>query len=408
MDSAVILAAGEGTRLRPLTSTKPKPMLPVAGKPILEWDLLALSAAGVKKVVIVVGYRKDKIIDYFGKKHSGVSIQYVEQKEQLGTGHATSLTREKIKGSVIVMNGDVLVSEKLIRQVISDFEKKKLAASMAVAEVSDPGKYGIIEVSDGFVTSLEEKPSRPKSKLANAGIYAFNQDLYQNLKDVKKSKRLEYELTDVVKALIKSGKVSAVVVKDTWIDVGLPWHLLDANEIMLKKMDLKVCKKAVIEDGAKLIGPVHVGDDTVIRSGCYIIGPVYIGEGCLVGPNCFIRPHTTVMNNCHIGTSVELKNDLIMSNSNIPHLSYVGDSILGENVNLGAGTNIANLRFDEAEVKVEIKNTIHGSGRRKFGALIGDNVKTGINVSIMPGRAVYPGAFVDAGSIVRNTIYTDL
>ena len=113
------------------------------------------------------------------------------------------------------------------------------------------------------------------------------------------------------------------------------------------------------------------------------------------------------MDDCHIGASVELKNVLVMSHSNVPHLSYVGDSILGENVNLGAGTNVANLRFDDAEVKVEISRTLQGSGRRKFGAVIGDNVKTGINVSIMPGRAVYPGAFVEAGSVVRNTIYTE-
>lgn len=407
MDSAIILAAGEGTRLRPLTSTRPKPMLPVAGKPILEWNMLALSKAGIKKAVIVVGYKKEKIINHFGKKHNGIQIEYIEQKEQLGTGHAASMAEGLVKDSFIIMNGDVLVTGELITELVKDFAARKAEAGMCFASVEDPARYGIGEVSGGFVKSLEEKPSRPKSNLANAGVYAFSESVFGLLKEIKKSSRLEYELTDALMHLIKSGKVSAVVSKDEWMDVGLPWHLLDANEILLKRMELKPGRKAVVEPGAKLVGDVFVGDGTEVRNGCYIMGPVYIGKNCLIGPNTFIRPYTTIMDGCHIGASVEIKNTLIMSHSNVPHLSYVGDSILGENVNLGAGTNIANLRFDDSEVKVEVKKTLQGSGRRKLGALIGDNVKTGVNVSIMPGRAIYPGAFVDAGSVVRNTIYTE-
>ncbi|MFH1788104.1 MAG: bifunctional sugar-1-phosphate nucleotidylyltransferase/acetyltransferase [Candidatus Altiarchaeota archaeon] len=407
MDSAVIIAAGEGTRMRPLTTTRPKPMLPVAGKPILEWNLNALAAAGVKKAVVVVGYKKEKITGYFGKKHSTLSLEYVEQTEQLGTGHAVAMADGKIKESFLVMNGDVIVSENLIKELIKDFKSKKPSASMCLAEVKEPKNYGVVEEVKGVVKSFEEKPKKPRSNLANAGVYAFNEDVFDILSKLGKTERLEYELTDAVKAYLKSGKVSAVTTKDEWIDVGLPWHLLDANEIMLKRMNLTVSDEATIEDGARLIGPVHVGKGSQVRSGCYITGPAYIGENCLIGPNNFIRPHTTIMDDCHIGASVEIKNTLIMNRSNVPHLSYVGDSIIGEGVNLGAGTNIANLRFDDSEVKVEVKETVQGSGRRKFGAIIGDNVKTGINVSILPGRAIYPGAFVEAGSVVRNTIYTE-
>lgn len=407
MDSAVILAAGEGTRMRPLTSTRPKPMLPVAGKPILEWNINALALAGVKKAVVVVGYRKEKIIGYFGKKHSGITLEYVEQSEQLGTGHAVAMAEGKVSGSFLTMNGDVLVSANIIKDLIENFEGKNPDAGMCLTEVKDPRNYGVVEASKGIVKSFTEKPDKPRSNLANAGVYAFREDVFKILSKLGKTERLEYELTDAVKSYIKSGKVSAVTTKDEWIDVGLPWHLLDANEIMLKRMDLTVSENAKIEDGVKLIGPVHVGAGSEVRNGCYIIGPAYIGDDCLIGPNNFIRPHTTIMDDCHIGASVEIKNTLIMSHSNVPHLSYVGDSILGEGVNIGAGTNIANLRFDDSEVKVEVKETIQGSGRRKFGAIIGDNVKTGINVSILPGRAIYPGAFVEAGSVVRNTIYTE-
>jgi len=404
---AVVLAAGEGTRLRPLTSTRPKPMLSVAGKPILEWNLEALDAAGVGKAVIVVGYHREKIVDHFGKKFGGVSVDYVEQKEQLGTGHAVACAKGRVSGSFIVMNGDVLASERLIERAVGDFEGKNADAGVSLAKVEEPKNYGVAEVAKGLVKSLKEKPEKPKSDLANAGVYVFREEVFDLLQKLEKSTRLEYELTDAIQEYITRGKVSATVSEDEWIDVGLPWHLLDANEIMLKRMDLKPSPKAKIEEGAKLVGPVHVGAGTEIRNGCYIIGPAFIGENCLLGPNNFIRPHTTIGSNCHIGSHVEIKNTLIMDNSNIPHLSYVGDSILGENINLGAGTNIANLRFDDAEVKVEIKKTIHGSGRRKFGAIIGDNVKTGVNVSIMPGRAIYPGAYVAAGSVVENTIYTE-
>ena len=403
----MILAAGEGTRMRPLTSTKPKPMLPVAGKPILEWNLQALASSGIKTAVIIVGYRKEKIIDYFGDEYSGIKIDYIEQKEQLGTAHAVLMAEGKVSGSFIVMNGDVLVGSEPIQSLIKGFEDSKADACMVLANVREPRNYGIAEVSGGLVTSLEEKPAKPKSSLANAGVYGFKDTVFEKLKIVGKSERLEYELTDVLSEFVGSGRVLAVVSKDDWMDVGLPWHLLDANEILLKKMDLKVSDDAVIEDGAHISGPVYIGAGTQVRSGCYIIGPAFIGKDCLMGPNCFIRPYTTIMDGCHIGASVEIKNSMVMSKSNVPHLSYVGDSILGENVNLGAGTNIANLRFDDSEVKVEVKETIQGSGRRKFGALIGDNVKTGINVSIMPGRAIYPGATVEAGSMVRNTIYTE-
>ena len=175
----------------------------------------------------------------------------------------------------------------------------------------------------------------------------------------------------------------------------------------MKSIKLKKQKTATIEKYAVIKGPVHVGKNSVIRSGAYIEGPVFIGDDCVIGPNCYIRPHTVIMDSCKIGNAVEVKNSIIMSGTHIGHLSYLGDSIIGENCNFGAGTKVANLRFDDHEVKIEVKNNMVNSGRRKFGCIMGDNVKTGINVSIMPGRSIYPNAFVDAASIVRNTIYTE-
>jgi len=157
-----------------------------------------------------------------------------------------------------------------------------------------------------------------------------------------------------------------------------------------------------VEDFAVIKGDVTVGEGTVIRSGSYIKGPCIIGKDCKIGPNCYIRAYSSIGNNVHIGNAVEIKNSIIMDNTNVPHLSYVGDSIIGENCNLGAGTNVANLRFDDAEVKVNVKGGMESSGRRKFGCIIGDNVKTGINVSILPGRKIGPNKLINPGTIVDS------
>ncbi|MBD3387960.1 MAG: NTP transferase domain-containing protein [Candidatus Altiarchaeales archaeon] len=405
---AVVLAAGEGTRLRPLTSTRPKPMLPVAGKPILEWNLEALDCVGVKKAVIVVGYMREAIESYFGRKFRKVRLEYVEQKEQLGTANALSSARGMVKGEFIVLNGDLFITRKVLSSLIEAHGRHGAEVTMSLVEVREPRSFGIVEVSRGKVESLVEKPKRPKSNLANAGVYIFKEGIFEVIEGLKKSVRMEYELTDAIGRLIKDGVVYGCRNEEgQWIDVGLPWNLLDANEIVMKSVPLKMSKKATVEDYAVLKGSVNVGDGTVIRSGSYIEGPVYIGRDCVIGPNCYIRPHTVIMDGCKVGNAVEVKNSIIMPRTCVGHLSYVGDSIIGEGCNFGAGTKVANLRFDDGEVSIEVKQNMVMSGRRKFGVLMGDNVKTGINVSIMPGRSIYPNAYVDAGSVVKNTIYTE-
>lgn len=397
---AVILAAGEGTRLRPLTLTRPKPMLPIAGKPILQWDLEALKKF-FKKVIIVVGYKKERIIEHFGKKFKNLKLEYIEQKEQLGTGHAVSLLKDHVSKEFFLMNGDIIISEETIKNFIKDFLEFR-ANMLAVIKVENPSDFGIVKLKGNRIQNIIEKPSFSKENLANSGIYFFNEEIFKAIEKTERSPRGEYEITDAIKILIPEFYVSYC--KGRLINISKPWDLLDANEILLKELKLEREKNVKIEKFSVLKGKIHIGKNSIIRSGAYIEGPCWIGENCIIGPNCFIRPATTIMNNCRIGNAVEIKNSIIMNNTNICHLSYVGDSIIGENCNFGAGTKIANLRNDSEEVRVEIKNKIVSSGRRKFGCIMGDNVKTGINVSIMPGRAIYPDSIVEAGSIVRNTI----
>ena len=397
---AVILAAGEGTRMRPLTLTRPKPMLPVAGKPILEWDLESLEKF-FNRVFIVTGYKKEKIVDYFGKKFGKLKLEYIEQKEQLGTGHAIELVKEHVSEEFFVMNGDLIVSKDLIENFVKNFKKLK-GNMLGLVKVDNPSEFGIVTLKGNKIQKLVEKPVDSKENLANAGLYFFKREIFKAIEKTEKSPRGEYEITEAIKILIP--EIYGVTCKGHWLDIGRPWDLLDANELLLKEEKLVKDKGAVVEKFAIVKGKVHIGKNSIIRSGSYIEGPCWIGENCKIGPNCFIRPTTMIMNDCRVGNAVEIKNSVIMSKTNISHLSYVGDSVIGENCNFGAGTKVANLRNDNDEVLVEIKNKIVKSGRRKFGCIMGDNVKTGVNVSIMPGRSIYPNSQVEAGSVVRNTI----
>ncbi len=403
---AVVIAAGEGTRLRPLTSTRPKPMLPVAGKPILEWNLEALAGNGFRRVVLIVGYRKETISDYFGKRFNGIRLHYIEQKEQLGTAHALSLAEGEVGENFLAINGDLIPSEKLISRFLSCNRKAKSENSICFIEVDNPSEFGIISLKGNRVSNLVEKPKNSVSNLANAGIYSFNSKIFDAIRGIERSTRLEYELTDALKTLIKKKEVHGFECDGHWIDIGRPWDLLDANEMLLKTMEFKK-ENADIEKFAVVRGRVRIGRGSVIKSGSYIEGPCWIGENCTIGPNCHIRPYSSIGDNVHIGNAVEIKNSIVMNSTRICHLSYIGDSIIGEGCNFGAGTKVANLRVDDEDVRIEIKSELTASGRRKFGCLMGDKVKTGINVSIMPGRAIYPEAYVEAGGVVRNTIYKE-
>jgi bifunctional UDP-N-acetylglucosamine pyrophosphorylase/glucosamine-1-phosphate N-acetyltransferase len=185
---------------------------------------------------------------------------------------------------------------------------------------------------------------------------------------------------------------------DRWLNLSYPWDLLSANEALLA--EIEAVSSGEIEENVVLKGPVSVGKNTVIRSGAYLVGPVVIGEDCQLGPNCFIRPNTAIGDRCHIGSAVEIKGSIVMNGAKIPHHNYVGDSVIGEDCNLGAGTKIANLRLDGRNIEVSGVDT----GRRKLGAIIGDRVETGINASINVGTVIGSGARIGPGAVASGVI----
>jgi UDP-N-acetylglucosamine diphosphorylase/glucosamine-1-phosphate N-acetyltransferase len=391
---AVVLAAGEGQRMRPLTATRPKVMLPIAGKPILEHLLTEVKAAGVTDFIFVVGYCEKQVRGYFGDgKKWGVKIGYSEQRKQLGTANAIHLVHSVIDDHFLVINGDVIVRSADIKQLI-----KSIRNTIGVFKVKDPAGLGIVEISKGKVVGVYEKTQRPPSLMANAGLYLFTPEIFKVIERTEKSPRGEYEITDSLKILIHKKPGLYYHQIKSWQDFSYPWDLLNANETMMQAIKPK--NLGTVEENVFIKGAVVIGKNTVVKSGTYIEGPVIIGEDCRIGPNCYIRPSTTIGNNCHIGAAVEVKNSIIMNDSDVPHLNYVGDSVIGEGCNFGAGTKIANLRLDENNISVAGVDT----RRRKLGAIIGDNVKTGINSSINIGTVIGNNTFIGPGVVARGNI----
>ncbi|HIH44920.1 MAG TPA: NTP transferase domain-containing protein [Candidatus Methanoperedenaceae archaeon] len=395
---AVILAAGEGTRMRPLTATRPKVMLPVAGKPIIEHIMLAARGAGISDFVLVVGYKEDTVRNYFGDGSGwNINIEYARQEKQMGTADAVACARGLAGNRFFVLNGDIIIGTEDIRAMASMDADVVLAAK----EVSNPKDFGVLEISDGKILRIIEKPENPPGNLVNAGVYLFTGKIFDAIADTPLSGRGEYEITTSLQLLLDRGASSGChVLRDTWVDIGRPWDLIDANELMLSHYNVEVYGE--VEPFATLKGTVSVGEGTIIRNGAYIVGPVIIGKNCDIGPNCYIRAGTSIGDDVRVGNAVEIKNSIIMSRTHIGHLAYVGDSVIGENCNFGAGTKVANLRHDGRTIRVMVRGEPVDSGRRKLGTIMGDDVHTGINSMLNVGSTVECGSHIAPGELVSG------
>jgi bifunctional UDP-N-acetylglucosamine pyrophosphorylase/glucosamine-1-phosphate N-acetyltransferase len=389
---AIILAAGNGIRLRPLSITKPKPLIEVLDKSILEHNLEQLSGL-VKEVILVVGFKGEMIKKKFGSRYKGIKIKYIWQKNQLGTGDAAKLASRLAQDKFLLLNGDDFYFKEDIKKTLKKFP------SLLAKEVENPLPFGVILKDKNFVKEILEKPKKPISKLVNTGLYYLPKKIFDF--KIKKSARGEYEFTDYLKQFIEKNKLY-LITADFWMPISYSWNLLEAAKFLIERKKKK--NQGKIEKGVQIKGKVIIEKGTVIRSGSYIIGPVYIGKNCTIGPNCFLREYSVIRDNCRVGQAVEIKNSIIGKNTNVAHLSYVGDSVIGENCNLGAGTIIANLRHDEATIKTMINGDLVDTGRRKFGTIFGDGVKTGIGTLIYPGRKIWPKKTTLPGETVKKDI----
>lgn len=394
---AVILAAGKSTRTYPLTLSKPKPLLKVANETIIVHNLNQLKGL-IDEAIIVVGYKSEDIKNFLGSEFSGIKIKYVLQKEVLGNAKALQLSESLVKGDFILMFGDDLYSRYDIKKML------KHQNSMLAAQVENPSNFGVLRIDGENFLEVVEKPSAFISNLVNIGCFVFSKNFFEVLEDIKISKRGEYELTDGYNLFAKRETIKVVPVEDYWLPTTYPWSLLKANNFLLGKIRKRSTRGVKMERGATVKGNALIGKGTIIKSGVYIEGPVVIGEKCVIGPNCYLRPGTCIGNNCHIGQAVEIKNSIIGDNSNVAHLSYIGDSILGEGVNFGAGTITANLRHDGKSIKSLVGDSLLDSEMKKLGVVAGDGVKTGIHTSFYPGVKIDPQMTTLPGDIIKRDL----
>jgi len=387
----VVLAAGKGTRMRPLTDHAPKPMLPVAGRPLVVHCLEAAIAAGATRLVVVVGYEAESIRAALAERDWEIPVTVVVQEEQRGTADAVRTANPELAAEpFVVLNGDVLYDTASLAELYQS------GPAVGSYRVENPSAYGVLDVEDGQVRGVDEKPATPQSDLVNTGAYVFPAAAREWL-SVDESDRDELELTDVLQRCCEATAVTAVPF-DRWLDVGRPWELLAANEWKLDELDRRI--DGDVSPDAELRSAVVVEPGATVEPGVVIEGPAYLGAGAHVGPNAYIRGATALGPGTRVGHSVELKNSVVMADSKVPHLTYLGDSILGRDVNLGAGTTVANLRHDDAPVELTVKGDRLSTGRRKFGVVCGDGVKTGINCTINAGVTLSTDARVGPGETV--------
>ena len=386
---AVVLSAGEGKRLRPLTYTRPKCMIQLAGKPILYHVINSLADAGIGEIIAVVKYQSKTITDYFTpavQSELGVKIQFIEQGDNYGTAAAFLEAEKYIDEPFIGMAGDIITDSNAISRLMSGFEGQAAACFKQLGAAEE--QYGTAVIEGGIVKGFEEKSKSSRSNLVNCSIYAFGPEIFRLLSQIRLSKRKEYEVTD----LFSMADVKAVVLEDEyWLDMGMPWQLFNANEFLLSQLP---GKRGIIEDST-IKGPVYMEEGARIFAS-YVEGPLYLGKNSEIGPHSYIKGVSSIGNDCSIGDSTTVKNSIIFDNVNAKHLSYIGDSIIGANCNFGAGTQIANYRFDEGSITSLANDVVIDTKRNKLGAILGDNTKTGVLSSVMPGKVIGDNCWIGA------------
>ena len=389
----VVLAAGEGKRMRPLTAHRPKVMLPIGNRPMLAHLVDAVVAAGISELIMVVGYGEQSIRSWFGNgADRGISIRYVSQRRQKGTADALNTAKDLVSDRFLMLNGDMILSTGDIASLMGE-----QPPAMGISTTDRPEDYGVVTTKGDRVTCLEEKSREPQGNQINAGAYLFDSGIFPLLEKVRHSSRGELELTDALGHYIEEGSLTGHHLR-TWRDLGHPWDLLAANESFLSGME--AVNMGTVEEGVVLKGMVSVGEGTVIKSGTYIEGPCIIGKNCRIGPHAYLRGATAIGDGCHVGHAVELKNTILLENTKVPHFNYIGDSVIGSDCNFGAGTKVANLRHDHSPVKAGGVQT----GRVKMGAIIGDGVKFGINCAVNPGTVIGSGVSVAPHTLVEGVI----
>ncbi|WP_042683765.1 glucose-1-phosphate thymidylyltransferase [Candidatus Nitrosotenuis chungbukensis] len=349
----IILHGGHGTRLRPLTHTGPKQLLPIANKPMSQYCLESLVDAGISDIAIIIGgIGSNKVQEYYGTgENFGAKITYVNQDHPRGIAHAIRLCKEFIgNDKFVVFLGDNILKKSIV-EYVSKFKQTDATASILLCEVNNPTQFGIADVKNGIITKIMEKPKNPPTNLAVTGIYLLTPTIFGIIDRLKPSWRNEYEITDALQMLLQEGhKIIYNMVTDYWKDTGTPQDIIHANEVILRSTEPYF--HGIKEDNVSTMGNIMVGEGTIIKNNSKIIGPVIIGKGCVIdaasiGPNISIGDNSKlskcsiensiIMSGCNIDGDFKIKNSIIAFNSEITMTDNTDSKIFL----LGEGTKIS-------------------------------------------------------------------
>ncbi|MFH0769172.1 MAG: bifunctional sugar-1-phosphate nucleotidylyltransferase/acetyltransferase [Chloroflexota bacterium] len=384
MKQAVILAAGEGQRLRPFTVTKPKVMLSIAGKPILQYVVEALARNGIRRIVVIVGYQRKQIFDYIGAgERFGVDIVYITQERQLGTAHALAQAKSVVEDEFLILPGDNLIEADTIAQFVA-----VKPSAVLVKQVPYAARYGVVTVDGGMVKEIAEKPQEAKGNIINTGIYAFTKEIFDFV-------GTELDIPDVLNNMLARGCViNAQETEGTWLDVVYPWDIISLNDAVLRRIPANL--GGTIEAGASVKGLVSVGKDTVIRSNSYIVGPVVIGRNCDIGPNVCILPATSIGDNVDIAPFSEIENSVIGDDVSIGPGSIIQDSVIDKGCVIKGHFNACS---GEADVKVDDEHYLVN-----IGAMLGVSCNLGNSVAAQPGVIVGNYSQIQAMKLISGRL----
>lgn len=383
-NKVIILAAGEGQRLRPFTKFKPGCMIPIANKPVLQYVIEALEKNGTRDIVMVVGYRRQQIFDFFGAGDSfGVNIDYVFQEQQLGTAHALKQAKEKVGDSFLVINGDSILDGDVMSDVLAADRP-----CIVVREQQSISNYGVVLAKRGLVQAIMEKPEQAPTNLINTGIYRLNRDVFDFVEE-------EPELPIALHNMAQQGyKINVCKTQGVWLDIVYPWDILRLNQMALPNTSPTVAGD--IDEGVVPKGLVSVGKGSVIRSNTYILGPVAIGDGCEIGPSVCIFPNTSIGNNVSIFPFTGIRNSVIGHDVQIGPNSSIQDSIIDKGCVL-RGYFVTRSGETEVKIKEERYKVV-------MGAMVGEGCTINEHVVVRPGVVVGNGSRVMALKVLQENI----
>jgi len=397
---AVVLAAGDSSRFWPLNK-KNKCLTKVMGKPLIFYTLKGLEKIGISKVIIIQSSIKD--VEKELKKYKlGVKKKFLVQKKAKGMGNALWQAKDLLKDRFLVLNAEKVDINEIIQE--GKIKIQNHDSILFGQKTKTPELFGIMKIKGSKVLDIVEKPKgKAPSRIKVVGAYILKPSFFTTYKKVKKH---VYDFEDALSEYAKENDVRVVILKQKHKIATLkyPWHLFEMKNYLFDKfLENKIEKSANVSKKAVIMGKVYIGKNAKVLENAVIKGPCHIGDNCIIGNNVLIRDYTNLEDKVVIGANAEIKNAVFCESSHM-HSGYIGDSIIGENCRLGAGVVTANARIDKGVIKSVVKNKKIETGLKRFGCAMGNNTKTGINCSFMPGVLIGSDCFIGPSSVVFENI----